>query len=202
MPKPESQPKKRYLSVIYDAFLENELPIKRFLRRFLFRPEDIDEITQETFLRAYRATTDRVVDSPKAYLFQVAKSLAYNELSRKNRKLTDYLEEATEDKTERTSSLEDELAGEEKVRHLLDAIATLPPRCREVYMMRKVQAMSYKEIAKALDISVSGVEQHLVTGSQRCKKYVDSKYQMSGAGGGRVTPFRARNAKGGSSNDR
>ena len=61
---------------IFKAFLQNESSLKRFLRRFLYRQEDIDEISQETFLRAYKATKGRAIDSPKAYIFQVASSLA------------------------------------------------------------------------------------------------------------------------------
>lgn len=201
MPQPALRSKNRYLSQIVDAFLENERPLKRFLRRFLLKPEDIDEITQETFLRAYKTNNNRVVDSPKAYLFQVARNLAYTELSRKNRKLTDYLEEAVEDNTERTSSLEDEVVAQQKLKHFLDAIATLPPRCRQVYMMRKVQAMSYKEIAQALDISVSGVEQHLVTGAERCKKYIENTYETGPDSFKRVAALRAGKAKGGASHD-
>ena len=60
-------------SGIYSAFLQNESILKRFLRRFLYKQEDIDEISQETFLRAYKATKGREIDSPKAYLFQVAR---------------------------------------------------------------------------------------------------------------------------------
>lgn len=201
MRQADPRSKTRYISAIYNAFMENELSLKRFLRRFLFKPEDIDEITQETFLRAYKATNNRVVDSPKAYLFQVARSLAYTELSRKNRKLTDYLEEAVEDSSESTPSLEDEIAAQQKLKHFLDAIATLPPRCRRVYMMRKVQAMSYKEIAEALDISVSGVEQHLVLGSERCKKYIESKYKMSDEATPRASVFKVQNTHGGKAHD-
>ena len=57
-PKPEKD------SGIYAAFLQNESALKRFLRRFLYKQEDIDEISQETFLRAYKATKGREIDSP------------------------------------------------------------------------------------------------------------------------------------------
>ena len=114
-------------SGIYSAFLQNESILKRFLRRFLYKQEDIDEISQETFLRAYKATKGREIDSPKAYLFQVARSLAYSELSRKTRKLTDYLEDALEDQAGTTDPLEDEVAAQQKVSFFFDAIAELHP---------------------------------------------------------------------------
>ena len=133
-------------SGIYAAFLQNESILKRFLRRFLYKQEDIDEISQETFLRAYKATQGREIDSPKAYLFQVARSLAYSELSRKTRKLTDYLEDALEDQAGTTDLLEDDVAAQQKVSLFFDAIAELPPQCRRVFLMRKVQGMPHKAI--------------------------------------------------------
>lgn len=74
----------------YRAFLENETLLKRFLGRFLYKPEDMDELAQETFLRAYNATQGREIKSPKAYLFKVARTMAFKELSRKSRQCTDF----------------------------------------------------------------------------------------------------------------
>ncbi len=166
------------ISSIYDAFLENESALKRFLRRFLYKSEDIDEISQETFLRAYKATQGREIDSPRAYLFQVARSLAYGELARNTRKLTDYLEEAVDSDNQHGDALEDELAAQQKIARYFDAIAQLPQQCRRVFLMRKVQAMTYKTIARELGISVSAVEQHIALGSRRCKHYLANMDDM------------------------
>jgi len=162
-------------SGIYTAFLQNESILKRFLRRFLYKQEDIDEISQETFLRAYKATKGREIDSPKAYLFQVARSLAYSELSRKTRKLTDYLEDALEDQAGTTDLLEDEVAAQQKVRFFFDAIAELPPQCRRVFLMRKVQGMPHKAISQSLGIGASAVEKHIAIGTERCKRYIENR---------------------------
>ena len=157
------------------AFLQNESILKRFLRRFLYKQEDIDEISQETFLRAYKATKGREIDSPKAYLFQVARSLAYSELSRKTRKLTDYLEDALEDQAGTTDLLEDEVAAQQKVSFFFDAIAELPPQCRRVFLMRKVQGMPHKAICESLGIGASAVEKHIAIGTERCKRYIENR---------------------------
>jgi len=162
-------------SGIYSAFLQNEGVLKRFLRRFLYKQEDIDEISQETFLRAYKATKGREIDSPKAYLFQVARSLAYSELSRKTRKLTDYLEDALEDQAGTTDPLEDEVAAQQKVTFFFDAIAELPPQCRRVFLMRKVQGMPHKAICESLGIGASAVEKHIAIGTERCKRYIENR---------------------------
>ena len=162
-------------SGIYTAFLQNESILKRFLRRFLYKQEDIDEISQETFLRAYKATKGRQIDSPKAYLFQVARSLAYSELSHKTRKLTDYLEDALEDQAGTTDLLEDEVVAQQKVSFFFDAIAELPPQCRRVFLMRKVQGMPHKAICESLGIGASAVEKHIAIGTERCKRYIENR---------------------------
>lgn len=181
-----SEPEKRTkptLSGIYTTFIESETVLKRFIRRYLYKREDIDEIAQETFLRAYKATQGRDIDSPKAYLFQVARSLAYKELSRKTRILTDYLGDALEDEAGYGDPLEEELLAQQKVSFFLEGVAELPAQCRRVFLMRKVQAMSYKEIAAELNISVSAVEKHLALGAERCKKYVEIRELQVGEQG-------------------
>lgn len=82
------------MSRMLRAFLENESGIRRFLSRRVRRPQDVDDLTQETFLRAYAAEGEQDVAAPRAYLYRVAKNLALNEKVRHA--------------NTRTSSLEDE----------------------------------------------------------------------------------------------
>ena len=160
------------------AFLSCESALKRFLGRFLYKPEDVDEIAQETFLRAYHASKTTDVQSPQAYLFRVAKHIAFKELDRKSTKMTDYLEEALNlDILETGSSVEEELMADQKITRYCEAIATLPPQCRRVFLMRKVQAKSYQEIAETLGIGISAVEKHISKGIDRFDDYMSLQEQ-------------------------
>ena len=58
--------KKSIYHGVYAAFVENESALKRFLGRFLYKPEDVDDMAQETFLRAYSATDGHEIDSPQS----------------------------------------------------------------------------------------------------------------------------------------
>ena len=167
---------KSFNSVIYAAFVDNENALKRFLGRFLYKSQDVEDMAQETFLRAYKATQGHEIESPRAYLFQVARTMAYKELSRSSRRLTDYLEDL-ERAPDAGAQLEEEVVAQQQIQIYFDAIAELPSRCRRIFLMRKVQAKSYKVIARELGISVSAVEKQVAIGADRCKRLVQSREQ-------------------------
>ena len=167
--------KKSLISSIYSAFVDNESALRRYLSRFVYRNEDIDDMVQETFLRAYNATRARDIDYPKAYLFQVAKSVAIRELGKKARQMTEYMEENAEPEPESSGTLEQELEAQQKIQIYCAAIAELPPQCRRVFIMRKYQALSHKEIALILNISVGAVEKQVTLGIKRCISYMEKQ---------------------------
>lgn len=178
MNKADTKIKSSIISSIYSAFLGSESALRRYLARFLYRKEDIDDMIQETFLRAYRATHERDIEFPKAYLFRVAKSLAMRELGKKAHQMTDYLEEVDAELALQPGSLEEHLQAEEKVQLYCNAIAELPPQCRRVFLMRKYQGLSHKAIAKQLNISVGAVEKQVTQGIKRCMIYMEKQDAM------------------------
>ena len=51
-------------------------------------------------------------------------------------------------------------------------MAQLTPQCHEVYLLRKVQSLSHKEIASEMGIAVSTVEKHLMKAVEQCNRYL------------------------------
>lgn len=157
--------------------MEHRTFLKRFLSGFLASPDDIEDVVQETFLRAYRAEhKDTVIRSPKAFLFRIARNLALKELRRKSRRITSYIEDlgATEVIDEQ-SSVEDQVAQRERLAVFCKAAATLPLQCRRAFLLRKIYGLSQKEISRELNISVSTVEKHLATGLTRCNAFMAAR---------------------------
>lgn len=188
MGKSPSPPKEPWGLGIDTAFLACESALKRYLARYLHRREDIDDMAQETYLRAYKATDKRLIEFPKAYLFKVARTVALAELSKKMQQLTDYLEDMPIEGVEGDGPVDEELIAEQRVTLYCDAIAELPPQCRRVFLMRKVQGLTHKEIAAALDISVSAVERNMTRGLFQFKRYVDGSDQQGRQEVQRVAP--------------
>lgn len=165
-------------------YLENEVALKRYLRRFIRSREAADDLAQEAFLRAFASETGRAIESPKAFLYKVAKNLALNELSRQSsvafEPLGDFeCQEVIEDSSQ--VAVDDVVDSRERIRLLARAIAALPPQCAKVFILRKMQGLSQKEIAVRLNISVRTVENHVAVGLSRCRAFMR---EHGGEGGG------------------
>lgn len=159
---------------ISSTFIENESFLKRFLKRFLSCPQDIEDVVQDTYLKARSAEENSVIYSPKAFLFRVARNQALKELRKKSRRITDYIEDLDSPGiTSTESSAEDESIARERLGIFCQSVLEMTPNCRRVFLMCKVYGMSYKAIAAQLGISVSGVEKHVARGLMICKTYVE-----------------------------
>ena len=165
--------KKTGNTAVADAFLQHESFLKRFLRRFLSRPQDIDDVAQEAFLKAFNAERKGEVRSPKSFLFQIAKNIALKELTQKSKLITDYIEELSQiDTVDGAKSIEDTVAGQQRFEVFCQAAASLPEQCRRSFLLRKVYGLSHREIAEHLGIAVSTVEKHQAAGLKRCSEFM------------------------------
>ena len=158
------------LSPVSAAFVKNRDFLAKFLRRYFARQQDIEDVVQETYLRAYVREQTNEIEHPKGFLFQVAKNVALTELTRKSRQITDYLEETGVPLIAGAeASVDQEVEAQEMLGLYCDAIATLSDKCREVFLLRKVHGLRHKEIAERMSLSVSSVAKYLRQGVLVCE---------------------------------
>jgi RNA polymerase sigma factor (sigma-70 family) len=166
---------------IQDAFVRHESSLKRFIGRLTRHAADVEDITQEAFLRAFAVERDRAIEQPKSFLFRIAKHLALSQLTSKARQITDYLEDSDDtSRRDTASSAEDEVSAEQLLALHCEAVVSLSPQCRQVYLLRKVHGLSHKEIAEHLGIAVSTVEKHLLKGIEQCDRFVRDRSKLKG----------------------
>lgn len=156
---------------LLSAYHQHLNALKRYVMRIIHIENDVDDVVQEAFMRAYKTETGGQLQQPKAYLFRVAKHVALNQMRQKINRPTDYLED-TDTVPGNDATLEDEVLAQERLGIHCAAVAALSPRRRKVYLMRKVYGMSHKDIADSLGITVSTVEAHLVKAYRQCHQHV------------------------------
>lgn len=164
-------------------FLESFALLKRYLGRFFSEQQDIEDVAQEAFLRAYVAEQRKTIEQPKAYLFRIAKNLALTNLQRKSKEIAYYIDESGDYICESGDYLNLEVQelgyAEFEALELLgiycDAVASLPEKCRQVFLLRKVHGLAHQEIADRMSLSLSSVEKYLHKGIIDCRAYMEKK---------------------------
>lgn len=143
-----------------------ERPVFSVLMRVVRRPEDAEDLAQETFVRVYRALDRYDPSRPfTAWLFTIASRLAIDHLRRKRLPTMSLSQSDAGSSEERTIDVEDpgprpdEVTShrEEEVQ-AQNLIDSLPEHYRIVVMLRHQQDLSYEEIAEALQLPLGTVK--------------------------------------------
>jgi len=177
---------------IFSVFREQEAALRRFLRRISPSSSDIDDIAQETILRALQAERERDILQPKAYLYMIARNVVRDALDKKSRSVIDFIEDfAPESVSSNEPLVEDQVDGRQRMLLFWEAVATLPEQCQQVFVLKKVYGYSHAEISRQLGISVSTTEKHVAAGLRRCVDFLDRRLADPGSGEGFRRPARA-----------
>jgi RNA polymerase sigma-70 factor (ECF subfamily) len=131
------------------------------LARWLTRNDhDADDVVQEAMLRAYRFC-DGLRGEPRPWLLAIVRNACFTWL-RTNRPAD--LAASDEDIAEQPSPADgpEALAARELDRRLLnEAIAALPAQFREVLVLRELEDLAYKDIARVVDAPIGTVMSRL-----------------------------------------
>lgn len=162
------------MSKILKSFEINKRALKSYLWRFFKEPQDIEDIMQEVFLRAFAMELKVEIRFPKSFLFRIAKNIAINEIKRRSKNIALHGEDFFDPDASNnisTPTAEEEIESRRKLELFIKAVALMPPACRKVFIMRNIDGLKVKDIARKMNISVSGVEKHLAVGLVKCSQY-------------------------------
>ncbi len=147
----------------------HEPGLRSWLRRRFPALQDVDDVIQDAYVRLIRAKSAGRVGCAKSYLYSIARNAV---LDRYRHERVVLMERMTENGE--LSVLDDERHGADAVCHdeelalLAEAIQSLPERCREILVLRKVHRLSQREIAQRLGIAENTVAAQASIGVRRC----------------------------------
>ena len=140
---------------IFDQYYES-------IRSFAyFKTGDVDladDIVQEVFLKLWTNRDNVKDETVKALLYTIATNTIKNHF--KHQKVV-YNFQKQEVSNELSDEADSQLRQEELTRKLQDALAALPEKSREVFLMNRIEGLTYTDIAERLGLSVKAIEKRM-----------------------------------------
>ena len=134
-------------------------PLRRYLARLLRNEADAQDVAQDAYRRVLPELEKNRVEKPEAYLFTTARRLAINQLRRRANTPADAVDSAVLDQTASPSpGVAQTVIARHDLATVERAMEQLPPGCRAVLLLRRVELLSHEEIARRLGVTVSNVE--------------------------------------------
>lgn len=136
-----------------------EEPIYNFIRYKIGDSETVEDILQDTFVNLWESR-HQLKDglSLKSYIYTIANNLCLNFL--RHRQVV--LKYTAPDEEPFTSDSPQSLLETKEYRQaIFNCIAALPDHPRTVFMLSRIDELSYKEITERLSISIKTVESHI-----------------------------------------
>lgn len=122
--------------------------------------QDADDLVQEAWVRLACYEREQHVEQPEAFLMRAALNLSIDAhratVARGEQVL---LEDVV--LLDSRPGVEDVLLGRERVARLSECLARLSDRTRDIFLAHRVEGLSYQEIARRHDISISSVHKHI-----------------------------------------
>lgn len=168
-----------------DAFeqllLEHQKNVYNLCYRMAGNPDDAMDLSQETFLRAWRCLDQyQFASAFSTWLYRLCSNICIDFLRKRRRHQTVPLTFEDADGEEQTYAVPDaqplpEEQVELKLTHetLAAAMAQLLPEHRAVLQLRVVNEMSYEQIADVLDIQIGTVKSRLSRARNQLKKILE-----------------------------
>lgn len=143
--------------------------------RYVRSPELAKDCVQEIFLKIWRGRENLDIQySLRVYLYQAVRNQALNLVEKlKNRR--EYSEKYFEEKKYQVTLKPDALSAEQwhMIEEIWKVVKQMPERRRMVFELHRKHGLSYKEIAKVMEISRKTVENHMGKALQQIRDNID-----------------------------
>lgn len=117
-----------------------------------------DDIVQEVFLKLWTNRGDVKVDTVKSLLYTIASNTIKNHF--KHQKVV-YNFQKQDQTNEFSDEADADLRQEELDRKLQNALSEIPEKSREVFLMNRIEGLTYSDIADRLGLSVKAIEKRM-----------------------------------------
>ncbi|HZV67505.1 MAG TPA: sigma-70 family RNA polymerase sigma factor [Telluria sp.] len=155
-------------------YKDRQKKLVRYVQRFLRSTAEAEDVSQEAFLRAYAAEVGGATEFSEALLYTVARNLALSELRKRTTRASEQYEELYHlDANRFRNDPEAQAIDRNLIACVERAMLRMPPKCLDVFQLRKIDDLSHAEISAKLGISVKTIERHLTKALRICRETMD-----------------------------
>ena len=159
--------------------LKYQVRIMKLISRFLRNQDDVQDVAQEAFIKAYRALKNFRGDSAfYTWMYRIAINTAKNHLVSSSRKATTSALDAQEaeqyegaDWLREYATPEKELMASEIKAVIHKSISALPDDLKEAITLRELEGLSYEDIAAVMDCPIGTVRSRIF----RAREAIDTE---------------------------
>lgn len=124
--------------------------------------EIAEEIVSDVFMEVWNNRQNlHQIQQIKSWLLIIVRNKAISHLRKEHPDTTVSFEEIEDYYIPFVQSPDHDIISEEEIKKINHAISLLPPKCKEVFMLAKIEKIPYKEIAEILNISVKTINIHI-----------------------------------------
>jgi RNA polymerase sigma factor (sigma-70 family) len=168
----EADPKPSWLERL---FTEHRGALQAFLRRRIRSKSDAPDLAQEVYLRMLRIRDQEAIRNPVLYLYTVANNLVKEHavLERRRASGIDVETLAAEAQLEVLPSIECDVDTAERVARLQVVLTQLRPQCQAAVLLRFTHGLSYREIARRLEVSPEMARKYVLQALTHCRRRME-----------------------------
>lgn len=152
-------------------FLEKRAALTRFFAARTGSADEAEDLIQELYLKV-RERPSQEVTYAAAYFYRLGVNLMIDrcrsaQRARMREKSYFQIQGGADPQTDDAPSPERVTESRLRLEAMISVIDQLPSQCRTVFRMHRIEGLSHGEIAKALGISKSTVEKHMIAALKR-----------------------------------
>ncbi len=154
-----------------DMYVKHYAPLVSYLYQFTNDINEAEDIAQNCFTKIWQKRKAlNIKGSFKSYLFSVAYH-TFIDTTRDNNKQNLLIEELKKEALDEIH-LEPGMDLEQEMKKIHSAIEALPEKCKKVFLLSKMEELSYKEIAEKLELSIKTVESQMRIAFIKIREYL------------------------------
>lgn len=151
----------RELVMVNEWYLQSLVRVRQALATRLSRPEDIDDLAQEVYLRLMRVPRPDLVENPQAYLYRISLNVA-QEWGQRASQAWDHSGQI--DALPADDDPESEAVATEQDNVVFEIIQSLPLAQQTAFMLHVLDGLTYEQVADHMGVTRRAVKRYVANG--------------------------------------